>query len=114
MYLEEERIKQLLQTLHRLFPGHKLICDLMNRKFFERYSRTIHEKLTVMGAVFKFTVDNPEELFVKSGYKRTGRVSIVEKSMEFESKPIPKILLKTVLRTLASGYSIYVFDTCEV
>ena len=110
MYLDEETIKPLLQTLHRLFPGHKLICDLMNRKFFERYGRTIHEKLTGMGASFKFTAENPEELFLKSGYKRGRRVSIVEKSMEFESKPIARILLKTILRTLVSGYSIYVFE----
>lgn len=28
MYLEQETITQSLQTLHRLFPQHKLVCDL--------------------------------------------------------------------------------------
>ena len=111
MYLEEATIRQLLQTLHRLFPQHKLICDLMNSKFFEKYGRTIHEKLTGMGATFKFTAGDPEEVFVKSGYERVARISIVEKSMEFESRTVPRILLKTILRTLASGYSIYVFES---
>ncbi|HEU4510745.1 MAG TPA: class I SAM-dependent methyltransferase, partial [Pyrinomonadaceae bacterium] len=111
MYLEEDTIKQLLETLHRLFPRHKLICDLMNRRFFEKYGRTIHEKLTGMGATFRFTADSPEDVFVKSGYERIGKISIVEKSMEFESRTIPRILLKTLLRTLASGYSIYVFES---
>lgn len=110
MYLEEEVIEQLLQTLHRLFPQHKLICDLMNRKFFDKYSRTLHEKITGMGTSFKFTVDSPGEVFLKNGYRRIEMVSIVEKAVEFESIKIPKIALKTVLHTLASGYAIYVFE----
>lgn len=110
MYLEQQAIEQLLQTLRRLFPQHKLICDLMTRKFFEKYGRTIHEKLTGMGATFKFTADNPEEIFVKNGYERVDQISTVVKSTEFEGKKIPKILFKTLLRTLASGYAIYVFE----
>ncbi|HXQ70683.1 MAG TPA: class I SAM-dependent methyltransferase [Pyrinomonadaceae bacterium] len=111
MYLEQQAIEQLLQTLRRLFPRHKLICDLMTRKFFEKYGRTIHEKLTGMGATFKFTADNPEEIFVKNGYQRVDQISTVVKSTEFEGRKIPKILFKTLLRTLASGYAIYVFET---
>ncbi|HKV33190.1 MAG TPA: SAM-dependent methyltransferase [Pyrinomonadaceae bacterium] len=111
MYLEQQAIEQLLQTLRRLFPQHKLICDLMTRKFFEKYGRTIHEKLTGMGATFKFTADNPEEIFVKNGYQRVDQISTVVKSTEFEGRKIPKILFKTLLRTLASGYAIYVFES---
>lgn len=110
MYLEQQAIEQLLQTLHRLFPQHKLICDLMTRKFFEKYGSTIHEKLTGMGATFKFTADNPEEIFVKNGYKRVDQISMVMKSTEFEGRRVPKILFRTLLRTLASGYAIYVFE----
>lgn len=111
MYLEQQAIEQLLQTLRRLFPQHKLICDLMTRKFFEKYGRTIHEKLTGMGATFKFTVDNPAEVFVKHGYERLEQISTVVKSTEFEGRKVPKILFRTFLRTLASGYAIYVFET---
>lgn len=111
MYLETEVIGQTLQTLRRLFPQHKLICDLMNRKFFEKYGKTIHEKLTGMGAVFKFTADNPEEVFLANGYRRTGKLSIVETAVGFQSVKIPKIILRTLLRTLASGYTIYVFES---
>lgn len=110
LYLEEEAIGRLLQTLRRLLPRHQLICDLMNREFFEKYGQTLHEKLTGMGAAFKFTADNPEEIFLNNDYRRTGRVSVVEKAVEFELIKIPKILLKTALRTLASGYRIYVFE----
>ena len=109
MYLEQETIRQLLQTLHRLFPEHKLICDLMTRKFFAKYGRTIHEKLTGMGAIFKLTADNPEELFLQNGYRRVACFSIVEKAAEYQSRKIPKIIARTFLRTLTSGYAIYVF-----
>ena len=111
-YLEEEVIGQLLQILRRLFPQHKLICDLMSRKFFEKYGKTLHEKITGMGTSFKFTVDNPEEVILENGYSRTGRVSIIERAVGFELIKIPRIVLKTFLRTLASGYAIYVFEAC--
>jgi methyltransferase (TIGR00027 family) len=109
MYLEEATIRGLLWTLHSLFPEHKLICDLMTRKFFEKYGRTIHEKLTGLGASFKFTADNPEELFVSNGYRRLACLSIVEKSAEYQMKKIPRLIARTLLRTLTSGYAIYVF-----
>ena len=63
LYLEQGTVEILLQTLGRLFPRHKLICDLMTRDFLEKNATTIHEKLTGMGATFKFTMDDPEQLF---------------------------------------------------
>ena len=110
MYLEQAAIEQLLHTLRRLFPRHKLICDLMTRRFFVKYGRTIHEKLNGLGATFKFTVDNPEEIFVKNGYERVGRVSMVEKSTEYDGRRVPQFLFRTLLRKLATGYAIYVFE----
>src|SRR6185436_733727 len=53
-YLEEAAVEKLLKTLHRLFPRHKLICDLMTREFCDKTAGSIHEKLTGMGASFKF------------------------------------------------------------
>jgi methyltransferase (TIGR00027 family) len=110
IYLEEEVIRQLLQILRRFYPGHKLICDLMSRKFFEKYSKTLHEKIADIGTSFKFTDNNPEELFLENGYRCTEKISIVESAVKFESIKIPRIILKTLLRTLASGYAIYQFE----
>ena len=111
MYLEEEQVGQLLLTLRRVFPRHKLICDLMDREFFEGYGRTLHEKLTGMGASFKFTADEPEEVFLRSGYERAERVSIVERTVMFESHNIPGAVLEALLPTLPGGYAIYVFES---
>jgi methyltransferase (TIGR00027 family) len=110
MYLDEETIRQTLQTLRRLFPRHRLICDLMNREFFEEYAKTLHEKLTGIGASFKFTIDNPEEVFVESGYRLAEKVSIVESAVDFGLLQIPKIILETALRGLVNGSAIYVFE----
>ncbi len=112
MYLEEETIKETLQILRRIFPRHKLIGDLMDRQFFEEYGKTLHEKLTGMGAAFKFTVDNPENIFLSNGYSRTEKISIVEKAVEFELLKTPKIALETVLSNLSNGNAIYVFEIC--
>jgi O-methyltransferase involved in polyketide biosynthesis len=109
MYLEPQEIGQLLQTLRQLFPRHTLICDLMTREFFEAYGRTLHETITGMGASFKFIADNPEDVFLKSGYIRAERISIVERSVIFESAGIPPAVLENLLPTLPGGYAIYVF-----
>lgn len=110
MYLEEDAIKQMLQTLRRIFPSHKLVCDLMNKKFFEKYSAEMHKKITGLGAPFKFTVDDPEKLILASGYTRRKKTSIVEAAVGFGSLNIPAFLLKTVLHTLAGGYAIFEFE----
>jgi methyltransferase (TIGR00027 family) len=111
MYLEEDAIRRTLQTLRRLFPRHKLICDLMNRQFFEEYGKTLHEKLTGLGASFKFTADNPEEVFTQSGYRLAEKVSIVGSAVDFGLLNIPKVILETALSGLVSGNAIYVFET---
>jgi methyltransferase (TIGR00027 family) len=110
IYLEEQMIKQTLHTLCRLFPHHKLISDLMSKQFFEEYGKTMHEKLSGLGATFKFTADEPEKLFLENGYNRLEKTSMVEKAIEFELLKIPKIALETVLGTLANGNAIYLFE----
>jgi methyltransferase (TIGR00027 family) len=110
MYLDEATIETLLQTLRRLFPQHKLICDLMTRDFFEKNATTIHEKLTGMGATFKFTIDNPEQLFLSNGYRQLEEIPIVEKAVLLEAGEIPPDVWQTIQPTLPQGYSIHVFE----
>jgi len=110
MYLEQNMIDQGLQTLRRQFPHHKLICDLMTREFFEKYGKTIHEKLVGMGATFKFTVENPEEIFLNNDYRLVDRIPIIEQSVRFKIPRVPGFILKLFTRFLPHGYSIYVFS----
>jgi len=111
MYLEEAAIRKLLETLEKLFPRHRLICDLMTKEFFEKNASTIHEKLTGMGATFKFTIDNPEDVFLKSGYYRQlETIPVIERAVLFEAGEIPPEVWQTVQPTLPQGYSIHVFE----
>jgi len=110
MYLEQAAIDHLLRTLGRLFPKHKLICDLMTREFFETVGQTIHEKITGMGAPFKFTADNPQEIFLKAGYELNDKICIIEKSVVFQMPELPPTVLEAMRSSLPAGYSIYTFE----
>lgn len=110
IYLEEDTIRQLLQTLRRVFPQHKLICDLMSKDFFEGNAKTVHEKITGMGTSFKFTVVKPDAIFLENGYRRVEEIPIVEKAVVFEAPDIPSGVLDTIRPTLPQGYSVYVFE----
>ena len=110
MYLEREEIKRLLQTLNRLFPNHKLIADMMDSKFLKKYGDSLHEKLSGIGASFLFNPDKPDRIFLENGYRLLDKTSIMGKAVELKLIRIPGILLKTVLRTLANGNAVYVFQ----
>jgi hypothetical protein len=83
----------------------------MTREFVEKNAGTIQEKLTGMGATFKFTIDKPEELFLKNGYRQLEKIPVIEKAVLFEAPDIPADVWATVQPTLPQGYDIHVFET---
>jgi methyltransferase (TIGR00027 family) len=114
-YLEEAQIRELLGCLRATFPRHELVCDLMSRRFFERYARTVHEKIADLGATFRYTVDCPEGIFLGSGYRQRDRHSIVARTVELAAMGpsadrrawIPRALARLFFRTALTGYSIF-------
>lgn len=111
MYLEEEAIHKLLRTLQALFPDHSLICDLMSKKFFEKYGRSIHKVIQGMGASFKFTVDRPELFFQDKGYYLKEKISIIDRAIRSGTLKIPRFLVLLFLKTLVDGYSVCIFES---
>lgn len=111
IYLREAVIQQTLLTLQRLFPKHKLACDLMTRTFQKKYSRSLHYKFGEMGAGFQFTPKKPSELFLNANYQLAEKYSIIGKAIEYGSIKLPKFIFKTLMGTLENGYSIYVFES---
>lgn len=85
IYLPESVIKQTLQTLHGLFPEHKLVCDLMTEKFYKKHSYTLDQKFGELGASFKFTSQKPTEVFFDSKYQLVEKHSIIGKAIEYGS-----------------------------
>lgn len=112
IYLPEENIKNTLDVLKNLFPNHKLACDLMTDHFFKKYSYTLHQKLGMLGANFKFTIRNPSNIFYGSGYRLAEKHSIIGKTIELGVINIPVFIFKFFLKTLKNGYAIYVFESC--
>ena len=109
MYLDADAIRHLLQTLRRLFPRQKLICDLMSRRFFEKYSRSLHRKIMGLGTSF-IIADDPKMMFAENGYRLTEKISVVGRAVELGSLKVPRILFRIFLRTLSSGYAIHTFE----
>lgn len=109
MYLTHAQRAALLQTLEARFPHHTIYCDLMRKKFFESYSRPVHEKIVGMGATFTDMVEEPERLFLDAGYTMMDRASVPLYSMNRKSVGIPAFMIRWFLRTLREGYVIGVF-----
>lgn len=110
MYLDKGLIKDLLETLRGYFKNHVLICDLMNKRFFEKHMGTAYDRILQLGSEYRFIEDCPEAVFESNGYKAlTEPVSVVGRSREFNAIYVPAILLKTALKSLRDGYRIHTF-----
>jgi methyltransferase (TIGR00027 family) len=68
LYLEPETIEQIIATLQHTYPRHTLLCDLMTRRFFERFGESVHRKLAAAGSRFSTKLRDPRALFTTRGY----------------------------------------------
>ena len=113
MYLEPAAILVTLRELRRLFPQHMLLCDLMNRRFFEKFSGSVHAKLATMGGTFTARPEHPGEIFIQNGYVEMERISMVRRALELRVNRrrlgipdfLSKLMLNVFLKDL-NGYAI--------
>lgn len=111
MYLDHAQRQQLLETLAARFPSHTVYCDLMRQRFFEKYSRDLHQKIVGLGTTFKDMVEEPERLFTERGYQMLALDSVPLYSVKRKDFGVPSFLVKYVMRTLRNGYVIGAFRT---
>lgn len=109
MYLTREQRESLLRTIAERFPHHTLYCDLMRRRFFEKYSRDIHEKIVGMGTTFTDLEDVPERLFTDNGYTTVDIASVPQRAVEAANIGIPAFMVRFFMGTLRNGYVVAVF-----
>jgi len=109
MYLQQDVIRDLLGVLRRVFPAHKLICDLMSRPFFDKYTRTFHEKIVDVGTSF-VVMDQPEEVFLANGYRPLQRISIVRRAVELGAIKVGNLPPFLARLGTPDGYSVWVFE----
>ena len=104
MYLEPTQIDNTLRDISSRFPRHVLLCDLMNRAFFEKVGQSVHSKLSAVGAVFTERPDDPAEIFRRNGYVQTANVPMFRRAMElgvlWDRARIPAVVARLMLGVL--------------
>ncbi|OQY27940.1 MAG: hypothetical protein B6244_08880 [Candidatus Cloacimonetes bacterium 4572_55] len=88
VYLEEEEISILFETLQDLFPHHDILCDLATRKIVTKYNQSFSKTIQKM-AQFKFLQDNPVAFVQGKGY-RIKKISSVFERVYNEGKLVGK------------------------
>lgn len=114
MYLGETRIRELLRTLRAVFPRGEIICDVMTAKFFNRFSRPIHEKIQELGASFTLPERPVETIFADESYQQTMQMSIAQHPTALIHMPLLMRLFVRMSRTFRDGYTIRVFSPTAV
>jgi methyltransferase (TIGR00027 family) len=117
MYLEDDAIESTIKQLQRLFPKHTLLCDLMTKKMFDKFARSVHDKLVEAGAQFTTRPDNPAAIFERHAYAESSRTPMFKRGYELGvlwdrariPAPIAKLLYKTIMKDI-SGYAIHRFE----
>jgi methyltransferase (TIGR00027 family) len=116
MYLEPSAIESTLREVRQVFPNHLLLCDLMNRPFFDRFAYRMHEKIIAAGASFTRRPDDPAALFLEHGYRPTAHISMIARASELgilqQRAHIPTFLAKLMLRVFKdmNGYAVHRFE----
>ena len=111
MYLDVATIRATLDTLKRLFPSHRIACDLMTLKMLQKFASEAHRIIAEEGAVMKVSEPDTADVFTRAGYTLDQRVSITEHVTRFGlNGSAPLLILKTFLRTLYKGYTVAVFS----
>lgn len=112
MYLTREQTADLLQTLRAALPEHTLICDLMNKTFFEKHMGKAYDTIVALGSEFKLIEADPQQLFIDNGYYRdSDPISVVGRAREFGRIWVPELLFRTVLKSVRDGYCVHTFGS---
>jgi methyltransferase (TIGR00027 family) len=109
MYLGEQRIRELLQTLRATFPRGEILCDVMTVEFFNRFSRGIHEKVSDLGASFTLPERPLEQIFAEEHFTQTRLISIGRHAPALKLMPFPMRLAVRLMKAFATGYTVRAF-----
>jgi methyltransferase (TIGR00027 family) len=109
MYLAETPIRELLRIVRDSYPRGEVICDVMTRDFFEKFSRPIHQKLVALGASFQLPARPLEAIFADERYTQSAHQSIQKRAAELGQMPLFLRLYARFDPVFQHGYSVRVF-----
>jgi len=117
MYLDPVAIAQTLQQVQQRFPRHALLCDLMTRRFFDRFAQGVHGKLVAAGGHFSDRPENPITIFLDNDYRLAESVPMLKRANElgllWDELRLPSIIFSLVLNIFMrdlQGYAVHRFD----
>ena len=106
MYLTEEEIGETLATLKRVFPKHRLVCDLMSKGFLDSYGAKLHARVEALGTTFRFRSEDPAAFVRGCGYAQVESVSIAAGG----GIAMPGVVMKVMMPGLVKGFTVGVFE----
>ena len=106
MYLDEPRIRELLQTIRATFPRGEILCDVMTPAFFNKFGRGIHEKIQDLGATFALPERPLTEIFAEEHFRETQMISIGRHAPALTLMPWPMRMAVRLMKTFATGYTV--------
>jgi methyltransferase (TIGR00027 family) len=109
-YLTPAQLRAVLDAVRTILPTATLIGDLRTPVFARRYSTKIGRLLNDLGAPYGLMDVDELPLIAASGYRLTGRESVIGRAAELGILRVPRWLLGTLLRNLRDGYTIAVFE----
>jgi methyltransferase (TIGR00027 family) len=116
-YLEPSAITSTLSELQQLFPRHLLLCDLMNKRFFDAFAHSVHEQLTAAGARFSERPEDPAALFLEHDYVETARIPMFERTVQmgvlWKRARTPNLIARILLalfREAFAGFAVHRFS----
>ncbi len=110
MYLTDGQFSDTLHEFEKLFPKHLLICDLLTKQFFNRYSYRLHKKLKDFGAVFQFKHKVPQNFILQHRYSLQQKISVIQTGINEDNLHIPKFLQWLFKEDIQHGYTVNVFE----
>jgi methyltransferase (TIGR00027 family) len=109
MYLPVESLRATLEVLKTLFPAHRIIADLMTRRFIEQYGRAIRHIIAQLGARL-IPADIPVLPFDQTGYREVSSEPIIGLALKYRSLAPLNRLLRLIVPGAYSGYTVRVFQ----
>ncbi|MGH8137545.1 MAG: class I SAM-dependent methyltransferase [Steroidobacteraceae bacterium] len=109
MYLPAESLRATLEVLKTLFPGHRVIADLMTAHFIDHYGRNIKRIIAQLGAQM-IPPDAPALPFEQAGYREQSRVAIIGLIFKYRSLGALNLLLRGIMPAAYTGYTMRVFQ----
>lgn len=110
MYLEDDVLARIAETVREALPQATLIADLMTARFARTWSRDLRRELARLGATYGDRGEHPRRIIERAGYRAAERHSIAGRARAAGTLRLPGLLFHTVLRGVRDGYAVWVFE----